>query len=226
MSEVLRLENISMSFPSPGGQGELEILKNISLSVEKGASVSVMGRSGSGKSTLLYVSSLIERPTGGNVYCSGRKATDLSERQLAALRRDMMGFVFQNSLLMEDFTALENVMLPLMNRGEGRKKASLAAMQALESMGLADRAGHRPFELSGGERQRTAIARAMVTRPEIIFADEPTGALDESSQRVVEDIFAALADEGIALLLVTHDPDFALRMKQRYILEHKELRQC
>lgn len=226
MSEVLRLENISMSFPSPGGQGELEILKNISLSVEKGASVSVMGRSGSGKSTLLYVSSLIERPTGGNVYFSGRKATDLSERQLAALRRDMMGFVFQNSLLMEDFTALENVMLPLMNRGEGRKKASLAAMQALEAMGLADRAGHRPFELSGGERQRTAIARAMVTRPEIIFADEPTGALDESSQRVVEDIFAALADEGIALLLVTHDPDFALRMKQRYILEHKELRQC
>lgn len=226
MSEVLRLENVSMSFPSPGGQGELEILRNISLVVEEGASVSVMGRSGSGKSTLLYVSSLIEKPSGGNVYYSGRNVTDLPERQLAALRRDMMGFVFQNSLLMEDFTALENVMLPLMNRGEARKKASLAAMQALEAMGLADRAGHRPFELSGGERQRTAIARAIVTRPKIIFADEPTGALDEASQCVVEDIFAALADEGIALLLVTHDPGFALRMKQRYILEHKELRQC
>lgn len=222
---VLALEDIGKTFRAVTRDGkDLEILRSVSFSLERGESLSIVGRSGSGKSTLLYIASLIEKPTSGRVLYSGVDTSSLGERQSAALRREKMGFVFQNSLLLEDFSALENVMIPLLNCGVRKAEAKKRSEEILERIGLEKRLDHRPFELSGGERQRVAIARAIVTRPEIVFADEPTGALDEESQSLVEDmLFSLVRDEGIALLLVTHNSAFASKSDRTMTLVHRGL---
>ena len=225
MNSILRLDGISKSFDSPSGGGSLEILRDIDLEIREGESLSITGRSGSGKSTLLYIASLIEKPTQGRVFYDGQDATAWDDRRLAALRRERMGFVFQNSLLLEDFSALENVMLVLLNRGFSKDDARRKAVDMLTSMGLGDRLDHRPMMLSGGERQRVAIARAVCPGPAILFADEPTGSLDEESQSMVEDLlFSLVGERGIALMLVTHDSAFAGRCSRVLTLSHKELR--
>ncbi len=225
MNSILRLDGISKSFDSPSGGGSLEILRDINLEIREGESLSITGRSGSGKSTLLYIASLIEKPTQGRVFYDGQDATAWDDRRLATLRRERMGFVFQNSLLLEDFSALENVMLVLLNRGFAKDDARRKAVDMLTAMGLGDRLDHRPMMLSGGERQRVAIARAVCPGPAILFADEPTGSLDEESQSMVEDLlFSLVRERGIALMLVTHDSAFAGRCSRVLTLSHKELR--
>ena len=225
MNSILRLDGISKSFDSPSGGGSLEILRDIDLEIREGESLSITGRSGSGKSTLLYIASLIEKPTQGRVFYDGQDATAWDDRRLATLRRERMGFVFQNSLLLEDFSALENVMLVLLNRGFAKDDARRKAVDMLTAMGLGDRLDHRPMMLSGGERQRVAIARAVCPGPAILFADEPTGSLDEESQSMVEDLlFSLVRERGIALMLVTHDSAFAGRCSRVLTLSHKELR--
>lgn len=225
MNSILRLDGISKSFDNPSGGGSLEILRDINLEISEGESLSITGRSGSGKSTLLYIASLIEKPTQGRVFYDGQDATAWDDRRLATLRRERMGFVFQNSLLLEDFSALENVMLVLLNRGFAKDDARRKAVDMLTAMGLGDRLDHRPMMLSGGERQRVAIARAVCPGPAILFADEPTGSLDEESQSMVEDLlFSLVRERGIALMLVTHDSAFAGRCSRVLTLSHKELR--
>ena len=220
--EIFRVENVSRSFQM--ASGKLEILKDISFSVKRGESVSIVGKSGSGKSTLLSVAALIDRPTKGRVIYSGRDCSSLKDGELSLIRASVMGFVFQNSLLLEDFSALENVMFPLLNLKKGRKEAKAEAEAMLSSLGLSERMGHRPSQLSGGERQRTAIARALVTSPLVIFADEPTGALDEESAAFTENLLlSATRERGAALVLVTHNPAFAGRCSTSYTLTHKGL---
>ena len=222
MNTVLRLESVCKSFPV--ADGDLEILNDVNLTLSKGESASIVGKSGSGKSTLLYIAALIEKPTSGTVWYSDRDVSSASDASLAALRKEKMGFVFQNSLLLEDFSALENVMIPLMNTGVRKKDAHKRAGELLSRLGLAERLDHRPFELSGGERQRVAIARSVICEPDIIFADEPTGSLDEESASMIEDLlFSLVCDNGLSMILVTHNPQFAAKAEHHYMLTHKEL---
>lgn len=222
IKEVLKLENITKCFDTADGQ--LEILKDINLSVYSSQSVSIVGKSGSGKSTLLSISALIDKPSSGAVYFRDKNCSSLKDSELSKLRASAMGFVFQNSLLLEDFSALENVMFPLLNIGFSKKDAEARAKDILASLGLEKRFNHRPKALSGGEKQRTAIARALVTEPDVIFADEPTGALDEESAAMIENLLLRkCVDNKSALVLVTHNPDFASHCETRYVLEHKGL---
>lgn len=208
---VLKLEHIRKVFPSPSGD-DLEILKDIDLEIRKGEAVSIVGQSGSGKSTLLSIAALLLSHDSGNVLYNGKDITDLNEKKIASIRSRSMGFVFQSSLLLEDFSALENVAMPLMIQKMDKKSALNKASEYLSLMGLEDRASHRPKALSGGERQRVAIARALVTSPDIIFADEPTGALDEASASNVEALLlTAIKDKNLSMLLVTHNVSFAKR---------------
>lgn len=221
--EIIVLENISKSFSNREG-AELEILRGINLSIREGDSISISGKSGCGKSTLLQLASLIERPTSGRVLVKGKDTSELKERELTEIRRSVMGFVFQNSLLLEDFSALENVAFPLLNNGKSRKDSFMLASEMLESLGMGERLTHRPGQLSGGERQRVAIARALVAEPEVVFADEPTGALDEDTAAAIEDLLlSAVRNRNMALVLVTHNPAFAARCSSCYRLSHKEL---
>lgn len=222
MSEIFRLEGVSKSFRS--GSESLQILSNIDLSLLEGVTIAIQGKSGSGKSTLLSIMALIEKPTEGRVLYGGKDTTSMNESEIAALHRRSMGFVFQNSLLLEDFTALENVALPLMNNNISKKESLEKAKEILIRVGLEERMMHRSTELSGGERQRVALARALVTKPAVLFADEPTGALDEESARVVEDlILDTVKENGLSLVLVTHNPVFASRCERVLTLSGKEL---
>lgn len=223
MSEnIFRLEAVSKSFDT--ANGKLDILSAINLELFKGESLSIMGKSGSGKSTLLSIAALIDTPTSGKVYYHGHDVTLLPERKITEIRRDTMGFVFQNSLLLDDFTAVENVVLPLLNKGMSKREALKTARDVLDSVGMSLRLDHRPSQLSGGERARVAIARAVATSPDVIFADEPTGALDEESAALIERLlFSEVENRGLSLVLVTHNPQFAARCSRTLLLTHREL---
>lgn len=216
--ELLRLENITKSFPIPKG-GELSVLKDISLVLQSGTSIAITGKSGSGKSTLLSIAALLSLPTSGRIFYLGKEISTFSDSALSSLRNRNMGFVFQNSMLLEDFTALENTALPLLIGGMKKKEAYERALYYLSLVGMEERREHRPSSLSGGERQRTAIARALSGGADIIFADEPTGNLDEeTSLRTEELLFDAVKKENRGLVLVTHDSSFADRADITYTL--------
>ena len=187
MAEILRLENIRKSYPSPNGDS-LVILSSVNLSLNEGETVSVIGRSGSGKSTLLAVAALLSQPDSGNILYRGESILALDDKRKAEMRQKNLGFIFQSSLLLADFSALENTAMPLMISGIRKREAFERASEILDTLGLKERKNHRPSALSGGERQRTAVARALVTSPDIVFADEPTGALDEKSAAEVEEM--------------------------------------
>ncbi|MER5429186.1 ABC transporter ATP-binding protein [Streptomyces sp. NPDC002588] len=183
-------------------------LDDITLALPRGSFTAVMGPSGSGKSTLLQCAAGLDRPTSGSVRISGTELTGLSERRLTLLRRERIGFVFQSYNLLPALTAAQNVALPL--RLAGRRPAKAAVREALRQVGLAERAGHRPSRLSGGQQQRVALARALITRPEVLFGDEPTGALDSTTGREVLTLLRALVDaHGQTVVMVTHDPSAA-----------------
>ena len=202
--EILRLEHIEKSYRM--AKGELRILEDISLSLSSGETVAIVGQSGSGKSTLLSIAALLLKKDSGKIFYKGEDCDLMNANGIEALRAKAMGFVFQSSLLLQDFSALENVAMPLLIQGMDRKTAFGKAMQYLAMVALSDRASHRPSMLSGGERQRVAIARALSSDPYIIFADEPTGALDESSADNVANILLdSVKKEGKGMILVTHN---------------------
>jgi putative ABC transport system ATP-binding protein len=193
------------------GEGRVEALAGVSLDVEPGEWVSVVGPSGSGKSTLMNLLGLLDRPTSGSYVLDGREVSALKGGDLARARRELIGFVFQSYNLLPRESARKNVELPLVyagSRGAERRKRALAA---LEKVGLSERAGHRPPELSGGQKQRVAIARALVGRPAMLLADEPTGNLDTRSGEGILDLFGDLNAVGMTLIVVTHDPEVARR---------------
>ncbi len=200
---IIQLTDINKTYP---GAVPLHVLKDINLGIEKGELCSIMGASGSGKSTLLNILGILDTYDSGEYVLDGTLIRYLSENRAAELRNRLIGFVFQSFNLIGYKNALENVALPLFYRGIGRRKRNAMAMEQLERMGLADRAHHLPGELSGGQKQRVAIARALITQPSIILADEPTGALDSHTSREVMRVFRDLNDEGMTIVIVTHDP--------------------
>jgi putative ABC transport system ATP-binding protein len=203
---ALELDSLVRDFGS--GDGTVRALDGVSLAFERGTFTAVMGPSGSGKSTLLQAAAGLDRPTAGRVRLGETELTDLGERALARLRRERLGFVFQSFNLLGALTAAENVALP--SRLAGRRLPRSRVSGALAAVGLADRAGHRPAQLSGGQQQRVAIARALVGEPEILFADEPTGALDLRAGREVLALLRDTVDAGgRTLVMVTHDPSAA-----------------
>lgn len=199
---AVRLGSVTRTFGKSAAA--VTALDHVSLTIPAGTFTAVMGPSGSGKSTLLQCTAGLDRPTGGQVFLGDTELTGLGERKLTLLRRDRIGFVFQAFNLLPSLTAAQNVALPL--RLAGRRPRRSEVREVLEQVGLADRAGHRPTELSGGQQQRVALARALVTRPDVLFGDEPTGALDSRTGKEVLTLLRSMADRGQTVIMVTHDP--------------------
>jgi putative ABC transport system ATP-binding protein len=205
---IIQLRNITKVFGT--GVNAFQALKGVNLDIEEGEFIAVMGASGGGKSTTMNILGCLDVPTGGTYTFMGHHVETLSKDQRAMLRRRYLGFVFQGFNLLSRTSALENVELPLIYRGEDRKTRREAAMNALDRVGLLPWAGHSPAELSGGQQQRVAIARAIVTNPKVLLADEPTGNLDsERSIEIMELLTSLNRDQGITIAMVTHEPDMA-----------------
>lgn len=207
---LLQLTNVTKTYPS--GEQTLDVLRDLNLSLERGQAVSVVGPSGSGKSTLLNIVGALDRPTSGDVLLDGQDLTKLADDQLAALRNEKLGFVFQAHHLLPQCTVLENVLVPtLVNPAHRGKPETVArARQLLERVGLKERIGHRPGQLSGGERQRVAVVRALINQPLLLLADEPTGALDQTTAEGLSRLLLELnREEGVAMIVVTHSVELA-----------------
>jgi putative ABC transport system ATP-binding protein len=216
MDTVLSAQGLGKQVSSP--EGTLAILDDVSLAIGRGETVAIMGASGAGKSTLLALLAGLDEPTAGTVQLAGHELTSLDEDGRAAVRARHVGFVFQSFHLVPSLTALENVMLPL--ELSGRADARAASLEVLERVGLAGRVGHYPRQLSGGEQQRVAIARAFVTRPDVLFADEPTGNLDTTTgERIMDLLFGLNEATGATLVLVTHDRTLAARCARVILLD-------
>lgn len=211
MQKFLEVKNVKKSFML--GAKEMTVIKGISLTLNEGEFVSIMGPSGSGKSTLLYLLGLLEKPTDGKIFVDGIETNSMGEKDLSILRNKKLGFVFQFHFLLPEFTAFENVMMPLMIDGNMKSnELKERATALLEEVGLGGRLHHKPHELSGGEQQRVAIARAMSNEPSMILADEPTGNLDTENSQHVFEIFQRLNKEkNKTIAFVTHNPDLASR---------------
>ena len=202
---LVQLENVVKTYSV--GDSEVHALRGISFSIAQGEFVSIMGPSGSGKSTCMNMIGCLDRPSSGSVIINGREISGMNEKELAVLRNCTIGFIFQQYHLITSMNVLENVMLPLKYQRVDRQERIRRAEAALEAVGLSQRLKHRPHELSGGQKQRVAIARAMVTKPKILLADEPTGALDsETGQQVMETFRQINKERGTTVIIVTHDP--------------------
>lgn len=214
MSNILQCHNLFKTYND--GAIDTQVLNGVSLSLTKGELVSIVGSSGSGKSTLLHILGALDTPSSGNISFLGEDLGALSMNSQAKLRNQHLGFVYQFHHLLADFSALENVAMPLLIGGEKLSQAKLLARKLLEKVGLGHRIEHRPAELSGGERQRVAIARALINRPALVLADEPTGNLDYSTALSIYDLMRELNQESeTAFLVVTHDNDLADKMERK-----------
>ena len=211
---MISLNNIHKSYAM--GSNSLHVLKGINLQIEQGEFVSIMGSSGSGKSTLLNILGILDNYDEGTYHLNGKLVKNMSEKQAAKLRNELLGFVFQSFNLISFKNAMENVALPLYYQGVSRKKRNKIALEYLDKMGLLQWANHLPNEMSGGQKQRVAIARSLISKPKIIFADEPTGALDSATSFEVMEILHEINKEGITLIIVTHEHDIAA-MTQKII---------
>ena len=211
---MIELQDVSRIF-SVGGQ-EVRAMDHISLTIKSGEYLSIMGPSGSGKSTLLNIIGLLDTPNSGAYMLEGRDVTSLEDQQLAEIRRSKIGFIFQFFHLIPRLTAVQNIELPLVLSGMGKKQRSLVSSRLIEEFGLSHRKNHRPDELSGGQRQRVAIARAVINQPAVLLADEPTGNLDRTSGAEIIDLMEALNKKGQTLVVVTHDPEIGERAKQMH----------
>ncbi|HIW43945.1 MAG TPA: ABC transporter ATP-binding protein [Candidatus Prevotella stercoripullorum] len=201
---MIDIKGITKSF------GSLQVLKGIDLHIEKGEVVSIVGPSGAGKTTLLQIIGTLDKPDGGEITIDGTDVRKLSSKKLSEFRNKRIGFVFQFHQLLPEFTAVENVMLPALIAGASKGEAKKRAMELLDFMGLSERAGHKPAELSGGENQRVAVARALVNRPAVILADEPSGSLDSKNKAELHQLFFDLRDKtGQTFVIVTHDENLA-----------------
>lgn len=210
---MIRLQEICKEFPL--GEQTVNALDRINLEIRSGEYVSIMGPSGSGKSTLLNLIALLDRPTSGDYFLNDRDITDLDDDELARIRRENFGFVFQFFHLIPRMTAGENIEIPLILAGMEPAQRKSLVRQAIDSYGLSDRAEHRPDQLSGGQSQRVAIARATILHPSVILADEPTGNLDQATGRQMIDLLEKLNADGIALVMVTHDANIGNRAPRR-----------
>lgn len=219
---MLKVENVSKEYATPGGA--LKIVSGISLSLSRGDAVSIMGPSGSGKSTLLYIMGALEPPTSGTVTLDGQNPFQLKEKELAAFRNKEIGFIFQDHCLLPQCSVLENVLMPtLVSVSPG--KATERARALLEQVGLRDRLDHRPAKLSGGEKQRVSLARALITKPQLLLCDEPTGNLDHKAADVVASLLLELhQQQETILVVVTHSAELAARFPLRYELTDQQLR--
>ncbi|MER2024799.1 MAG: ABC transporter ATP-binding protein [Eubacteriales bacterium] len=213
---IIDCRKICRSFPI--GDSSVQILKNVDLQVEEGEYVAIMGPSGSGKSTLMNILGCLDTPTSGELFLDGVNVGKCTDDELSDLRLYKLGFVFQNYQLLARQTALENVELPLTYAKVPRDERRERAFEALKKVGLEDRVNHEPSRLSGGQKQRVAIARAIVNNPKLILADEPTGALDSTSGRQIMELFHSLNDEGMSILMITHDIDIAAHAKRIAII--------
>ena len=201
---MIKIENLTKKF------GELEVLKGVSLTVNKGEVISIVGPSGAGKTTLLQLIGTLDKPTSGTIRFNGEDTGKMGSNKLATFRNRHIGFVFQFHQLLPEFTALENTIIPALIAGRKRKEAEAEAMELLGIMGLKERAGHKPSEMSGGENQRVAVARALINRPDVILADEPSGSLDSHNKEELHRLFFDLRDKlGQTFIIVTHDEKLA-----------------
>ena len=215
---IIKLENVTKTFQIDSQK--VDALNGIDLEVAQGQQIAVVGRSGSGKSTLLHLIGTLDSASSGKVYLGGVDTSSLKDSALSQLRNRTVGFVFQTNNLMPEFSAIENVMMPGFVAGYKRKDLEATAKSLLCSVGLEHRMNHRPSELSGGEQQRVTIARALLMKPSIILADEPTGSLDKHSSEKVEDLLYGLCKEhNITMMLVTHNPAIADRLPSKVIME-------
>ncbi len=206
---MIQIENINKSYRV--GHNDLHVLKGIDLDIKEGELVSIMGSSGSGKSTLLNILGILDNYDTGNYYLAGKLIKNLNEKKAAQYRNQLLGFVFQSFNLISFKNAIENVALPLYYQKVSRKKRNNLALEYLDRVGLKDWATHMPNELSGGQKQRVAIARALISKPKIILADEPTGALDTTTSYEVMNMFHEINNEGITVIIVTHEDDISKR---------------
>ena len=201
---MIDIKDIKKSF------GSLQVLRGVNLHIDKGEVISIVGPSGAGKTTLLQLIGALDRPTSGSICFNGTELATMSDKQLATFRNRQIGFVFQFHQLLPEFTALENIIIPALIAGRSRSEAEKEAMELLGIMGLQERAGHKPAELSGGENQRVAVARALINKPALILADEPSGSLDSKNKEELHKLFFELrARYGQTFLIVTHDEELA-----------------
>ena len=215
---MIQLRNITKSF------GSLQVLRGIDLDIEKGEIVSIVGPSGAGKTTLLQMMGTLDKPDQGTVVFDGLDVNTLSQKKLSQFRNQHIGFVFQFHQLLPEFTALENVMIPAFIGGTGRREAQQRAVELLTFMGLQDRATHKPNELSGGEKQRVAVARALVNRPTVVMADEPSGSLDSQNKEELHRLFFDLRQQyGQTFVIVTHDEALAAMTDRTIHLKDGEI---
>ncbi len=212
MATMIWMENVIKNYQL--GEVEVPVLKGIDLAIEQGEYVAIMGVSGSGKSTLMNIIGCLDRPTDGYYVLEGRNLTTLNNDELAYIRNQRIGFVFQQFNLLSRATAIDNVMLPMVYAGVPKPQRRARAQEALVRVGLADRLTNRPNQLSGGQQQRVAIARALVNRPALVLADEPTGALDTQTSQEVMSLLTELNEQGITIVIVTHEPDVAAQTRR------------
>lgn len=221
---ILTGSNIIKTYPQKDGKGALTVLDNVSISIERGSIVSVIGASGSGKSTLLHVLGGLDKPDSGNVSWNENNIYTMNDESLADFRNSQLGFVFQFHHLLPEFTALENVMMPALIANKDFSDSKARATYLLEQFGIPGRAEHRPTQLSGGEQQRVAMARALMNNPKLILADEPTGNLDEENTEILLDMLFELREaENVSILLITHEKDIAKRSDIIYQLSKGNL---
>ena len=234
---LLQLTNVTKRFEAPGSASTIAVLDGISLQVNAGESLAIIGPSGSGKSTLLQIMGTLDRPTAGKVALNGQDITGLEEGALAAVRNRQLGFVFQFHYLLPQCTVLENVLVPTLaangaaptppDAGQRLESPATRAVRLLSRVGLAERLSHHPGQLSGGERQRVAVVRALINQPQLLLADEPTGALDQASAEQLAQLLIELnREEGVALIVVTHARDLARRMGRMFELKRGRLMPC
>ena len=216
MKQLINLKNICRSYRN--GDQELQVLKDINLEVHEGEFVAIMGPSGSGKSTLMNTIGMLDTPTSGQYFLDGKEVAGLGEKQLAKVRNQEIGFVFQQFFLLSKMNALQNVELPLIYAGVNPSKRKELAEQFLKKVELDTRMHHLPSELSGGQKQRVAIARALVNHPSIILADEPTGALDSKTGDQIMELLTALNQEGKTIIMVTHETEIAAYAKRQIVI--------
>ena len=216
MKQLISLKNICRSYRN--GEQKLQVLKNINLEISEGEFVAIMGPSGSGKSTLMNTIGMLDTPTSGEYYLEGQEVARLGEKQLAQVRNQQIGFVFQQFFLLSKMDAVQNVELPLIYAGVPAAQRRKLAEEYLSKVELTDRIHHLPSELSGGQKQRVAIARALVNDPSIILADEPTGALDTKTGSQIMDLLVELNEEGKTIIMVTHEPEIAAYAKRQIVI--------